>query len=303
MVSEAGDHGPTGGPPQMRKVAVITDSTCCLPADLVVRHAIHVVPLQIVIEGRAYRDGLDIVPGEVYQIMRRGGSLPTTSSPTPDDFLQAYLEAGREAESIVCITLTGLQSKTWEAAALGRRVAGDLMPRTPIEVIDSRAVSGALGLIALEAARAADRGAGLEEVGQAARRAGAGVNFLAMLDTLRFLARTGRIARAAAWAGSVLNVKPIVEHSTAVGETTPFARPRSRAKAVDLMLQTMAERMGGSPVHVLVHHADELREGEKLMAEIERRFRCSEIYLTEFTPIMGAHAGPGVLAVAFRKVG
>ncbi len=127
------------------------------------------------------------------------------------------------------------------------------------------------------------------------------VNVPGMVDTLHFLARTGRIGRAAAWAGAVLNVKPVVEHSTAIGETAPFARPRSKAKAVELMLQTMAERVGESPVHVLVHHADELEEGEKLKAEIARRFKCVELYLTEFTPAMGVHAGPGVLAVAFWK--
>jgi DegV family protein with EDD domain len=287
----------------MNRVAVVTDSTCCLPAGLLSRHSIRVVPLLICIGGRTCRDNLDITPGEVYQIMRRGHDLPTTSVPTPDDFSHTYVEVSREAEAIVCITLTGLQSKTCEAAALGRKLAMDVIPHTPIEVIDSRAVAGALGFMVLEAARAADRGADLKEVCEAARRTGARINFLAMVDTLHFLARTGRIARAAAWAGAVLNMKPVLEHSTSVGETMPFARPRSKAKAVEVILQTMAERMGGSQVHVLVHHADELQEGQKLAAEIERRFKCAEIYLTEFTPIMGVHAGPGVLAVAFWKDG
>ena len=285
----------------MRKVAVITDSTCCLPPELLARHSIRVVPLQIAIGGKAYRDGVDITAGDVYRIMRQGHDLPTTSVPTPDDFSRTYAEVSREAESIVCITLTGLQSKTGEAATLGRELAREVIPQTPIEVIDSRAVAGALGLMVLEAARAADSGAGLKEVGDAARRTGARVNFLAMVDTLHYLARTGRIARAAAWAGSVLNVKPVLEHSTSVGETAPFARPRSRAKAVEVMLRTMAERAGQSRVHVLVHHADEPREGEKLSEEIRRRFQCAEIYLTEFTPIMGVHSGPGVLAIAFWK--
>lgn len=287
----------------MKKVAVITDSTCCLPAELLDRHSIRVVPLLIVVRGKTFRDGLDITPGEVYRIMRQGGDLPTTSVPTPDDFARTYAEVGREVEAIVCITLTGLQSKTCEAAALGRQLARDVLPQTPIEVIDSRAVAGAMGFMVLEAARAADRGASLKEVCDAARRTGARMNFLAMVDTLQYLARTGRIARAAAWAGAVLNVKPVLEHSTSVGETAPFARPRSRAKAVEVMLQTMAQRMGESRVHVLVHHADAPREGEQLKDEIERRFRCAESYLTEFTPIMGVHAGPGVLGVAFWKDG
>ena len=111
--------------------------------------------------------------------------------------------------------------------------------------------------------------------GAAAQKMMERVNVLFMVDTLHFLARTGRIGRAAAWAGAVLNVKPVVEHSTSVGETAPFARPRSKAKAVELMLQTMAERVGNSRVHVLVHHADELQDGENLKAEIARRFKCA----------------------------
>ncbi len=285
----------------MRRIAIVTDSTCCLPAELVAQHSIHVVPLLICIGGKAFRDNVDIAPQEVYRIMRRDEDLPTTSVPTPDDFSKVFVRAGKEAEGIVCITLTGLQSKTYETAMLGRKLAEEAIPKTAIEVIDSRAVSGALGFTVLEAARAADRGAGLKEVCDVARKTMARMNFLAMVDTLHFLARTGRIARAAAWAGAVLNMKPVLEHSTSVGETTPFARPRSKAKAVELMLQTMTDRVGDSTVHVLVHHADELEEGEKLKAEVARRFNCAELHLTEFTPIMGVHAGPGVLALAFWK--
>lgn len=120
-----------------------------------------------------------------------------------------------------------------------------------------------------------------------------------VLDTLYYLARTGRTARAAAWAGSLLSMKPIVEHSPAIGETTPVARPRTKTKAVERMLEIMAQRMGDSRVHVMVHHADELEEAKKLMAEIETRFNCVELYCTEFTPLMGVHTGPGLLAIAF----
>jgi len=283
----------------MRKVAICTDSTCCLPAELVEKHSIRVVPLFIVSGGKTYRDGIDISPGEVYKIMRKGEDLPTTSTPSPGDFMDAYKELSQAAESVVCITLTGLQSKLFETAMVARKMAEEAIPNTAIEVIDSRAVSGALGFIVLEAARAADRGADFNQVCEAARGMMKRVNFLAMVDTLAFLARTGRIGRATAWAGTLLNVKPVLEHSTSVGETAPFARPRSKSKAVELMLHTMTERVGAATVHVMVHHADELEDGEKLKAEIGQKFKCAEIYLTEFTPGMGVHAGPGVLAISF----
>lgn len=283
----------------MRKVAVITDSTCCLPSELVEKYDICLVPLFIVYKDESYRDGVDISPGEVYKIMRRRKDLPTTSTPSAGDFLEAYRRLSQGAESILCITLTSLQSKTFEAAAIAQEKAKEIIPDTAIEVVDSRAVAGALGFVVLEAARVASQGAELPQVADAARSMISRVSLLAMVDTLYYLARTGRVARAAAWAGAALNIKPVLEHSTSIGETTGVARPRTKAKAVKLMLELMAERVGNSTVHVIVHHADELEEGEKLKAEIGSRFSCAELYLTEFTPVMGVHAGPGILGMSF----
>jgi len=231
--------------------------------------------------------------------MRRREELPTTSTPSAGDFLEAYTDVSRTAQSILCITLTSLQSMTHGTALLARDRAKEVIPGTPIEVFDSRAVAGALGFIVLEAARAAERGADLPEVVNVARSVMARARVVAMVDSLFYLARTGRIGRAAAWAGTVLNLKPVLEHTTAIGETAPVARPRTTAKAVEVMLKLMARDVGKAPVHVNVHHADELEEGEKLKAEIASRFNCKELYLTEFTPAMGVHAGPGILGISF----
>jgi DegV family protein with EDD domain len=263
------------------------------------KYDICLVPLLIVYEGKSYRDGIDMSPNEVYKIMRRRKSLPTTSVPSAGDFLDAYCQLSQKAESILCITLTGLQSKTFDTALAAKEMAKEVIPNTAIEVIDSRAVAGALGFIALEAGHIASQGGELVEAIEAAQSMMGRLNFLAMVDTLFYLARTGRIGRAAAWAGALLNMKPILEHSPSIGETTPLARPSTRAKAVKYMLNTMAERVGDSRVHVIVHHADEFEEGEKLRAEIGSRFSCAELHLTEFTPVMGVHAGPGVLAISF----
>jgi len=283
----------------MKKVTIITDSSCCLPQELVEKYDISLAPLLVVYEGRSYRDGVDITPADVYKIMRRRKNLPATSTPSAGDFLDVYRQLSQKAESILCITLTGKQSKTFEAALVAKEMAKEALPSTAIEVIDSRAVSGALGFIVLETARAISQGADLARAAEVARNMIDRVNFLAMLDTLFYLARTGRIAKAAAWAGSLLSMKPILEHSPSIGETTPVARPRTKARAIEQMLQIMAERVGNSKVHVIVHHADELEEGEKLLAKIRSRFDCVEIYLTEFTPVMGVHTGPGLLAIGF----
>ena len=283
----------------MRKVAVVTDSTCCLPVELVKEYDISVIPIMIVHRGNNYRDGVDISAGEVYKIMRKREDLPTTSTPSTGDFLSTFCQLSQKAESIVCITLTGLQSNTYEAALVAKDSAREVIPDTPIEVIDSRAVAGALGFITLEAARVASNGAAIDQVIDSARTMMSRINFFAMVDTLYYLARTGRVGKAAAWAGSILDMKPVLEHSTSVGVTMPVARPRTKAKAVDRLLRLMAERVGDSTVHVMAHHADELDEGQRLLEKIRARFNCAELYLTEFTPGMGVHAGPGILAIAF----
>lgn len=283
----------------MKRVAILTDSTCCLPGELVKRHDIGLIPILIVYRGNSYLDGVDISATEVYEIMRRREDLPTTSTPSAGDFLNAYRQLSGKAESVLCITLTSLQSKVHDVALMAKEMAKETLPDTAIEVLDSRAAAGALGFVVLEAARTASQGAELAQVVAAARRMMDRVNFLAMVDTLFYLARTGRAGRAAAWVGSLLNVKPIVEHSPAVGETTPVGRPRTKEKAIEHMLAIMADRVGDTRVHVIVNHADELEEAIRLKMEIGARFRCAELHLADLTPGMGVHVGPGVLGVAF----
>ena len=263
------------------------------------KYDITVIPLLIVHEGKSYRDGVDITASEVYKIMRMKKNLPTTSTPSAGDFLDTFRRLSQKAESILCITLTSLQSQTFATALTAKEMAKEVIPNTVIEVLDSRAAAGALGFIVRKAAHVISEGGDLAQAIEAARSMMYRVNLLAMLDTLFYLARTGRIARAAAWAGAVVSLKPIVGHSPEIGETVPVARPRSRARAIKRMLDIMAEKVGSSNVHVNVHHADEPEEGEKLKATIGSRFNCAELYLTEFTPLMGVHTGPGVLAISF----
>jgi DegV family protein with EDD domain len=283
----------------MIKVGIITDSTACIPEELVAKYNIGVVPLQIIFEGKSYLDGIDMSPSEVYRIMRQQENLPTTSTPSAGDFLEAYRRLSEQVESLLCITLTSQQSKIYDTALVAKEMAKETLTNTAIEVLDSRSVGGALGLIVLEAARAASQGADMAQVTEVARGMMPRVHFIAMLDTLFYLARTGRTGKAAAWAGSLLKIKPILEHTTSTGVTMPVARPRTKTKAVKQLMEIMADRVGDSPVHVIAHHADELEDGEKLKAEIASRFNCVELYLTEFTPGMGVHCGPGVLAITF----
>jgi DegV family protein with EDD domain len=283
----------------MKKVAIVTDSACCLPPELITKHDIHVVPLNIIYQGRTYRDKTDISQAEIYRIMRARKDLPTTSVPSSEDFLEVYQELSKTTESILCITVTSLQSGVFNIACNAKEMARESMPGVVIDVLDSRAVAGSLGFIVLEAARLASQGADLVQAREAASDLMGKVSFIGMLDTLYYLARTGRVARAAAWAGSLVNVKPIVAHYPNVGETTPVARPRSRTSGIEHMLEMMAEAIGRSTAHVMVQHADEPEEAERFKDKIGSMFHCSELLLTEFSSSMGVHCGPGLLAVSF----
>jgi len=283
----------------MSKVAIMTDSTACIPRELESKYDIAVMPLLIVFEDKSYRDGVDITAGEVYRLMQDTDKLPTTSVPSPLDFLEVYRQLSQKTESILCVTLSSLQSKTFDVAVIAKEMAKEAIPNTAIEVIDSRTVAGALGFVVLEAARVASRGAELAQVAEAARSMIPRVNLIAILDTLYYLAKGGRIGKASAWTGSLLNLKPILEYSTSTGTVEALERPRTKSKAVKRLLEIMVERVGDSPVHVLVHHAGVPEEGEQLKAQVASRLNCAELHLTEFTPMMGVHTGSGVLALSF----
>jgi len=286
----------------VKKVAIITDSTACIPDDLVREYDFHLVPLLIIFEHKSCRDGVDITASEVYQLMREN-RLPTTSTPPPGDFLEAYRQLSQKAEGILCITLSRLLSMAFDSAMQAKEMAKEELPNTSIEVFDSQTVAGAMGLIALEAARVASQGADLTQVVEAALNIRAKVNLIAVLDTLSYLARLGRVGTASAWVGSLLNIKPILEVPTSTGYTAALERPRTKARALRRLLEIMAARVGDLPVHVLVHHAGVPDEGEGLMAQVAAKFNCAELYLTEFTPMMGVHTGPGLLGLSFYADG
>jgi DegV family protein with EDD domain len=284
-----------------RRVAVVVDSSSCLPKRLLEEHEIFVVPHELIVEGKVYRDGVDIEPSEFYQLLLRNERLPTTSAPKPASFLEAFEKASERALSILCITLSPNFSATYESARVAKDMARTRLPGLPIRVLDSRAAAGAEGFVALEAARAALRGLDLEGVSQRAQELIPRVNLLAFLDTLYFLAKSGRVPRIAALAASVLGVRPLTELK--LGEARLLERPRSRARAMERLLGIMKGRVGTNPVHVNVMHTNCPQDAEELRRRVEAEFRCVELFVSEFTPVMGAHLGPGLLGLAFYADG
>jgi DegV family protein with EDD domain len=277
----------------VNKVLVVTDSSATVPADLVEQLGIRVVPILLVAGGRTYRDGVDITAEQVYHWLRSGECVPTTSAPSVGDFLRIYTAAAQQASGIVSIHISPSLSAIYNAALTASQLVDDI----PIRLINSHTAAMGQGFVVLEAARAAATGADLETVVQRATDVAARMNLLATIDTLDYLHRGGRIGGAAALLGTVLQIKPILYLTD--GHVDVFAKPRTKSRAISLMLRQMAEVAQGRPIHAAILHADVPLEAEILRQQVAEQFDCTELYITPLTPVMGAHTGPGVLGVTF----
>ena len=282
----------------MSKVAIITDTTACLPRELVEEYGIWVVPMSLIFEDRVYRDEVDIAPSEVYRLLEEEEKIPSTSAPSPGVYLEAFREMSQRAESIVCITMPIELTMASQSAMQAKEMAKEELPHTSIEVIDCRSAAGALGLVTLTAARAAATDQSLEEVIKVTKDMIPKVHMIGVVDTLVYLAKGGRISKFAAWAGDILKVKPILTLSQ--GRPAPLSAVRTKSRGLERLLEIIQQRTGAnSPIHVIVLHANVLDEAEGLKQRIISEFNCAEIYVKDFTPVMGVHTGPGLLGVAF----
>ncbi len=295
-------------------VAVVVDSSSCLPEDLLRKWNITVVPHELIIDQRSLRDGVDIQPTEFYRLLSENDSAKiTTAAPQPRQFLDAFIAASQTASNVLCLTLSPQFSATYRSACAAATMSNGASPAksvggpasaTPagakIKVVDSKAAAGGSGLIALAAARWAHEGRSLDEVVEKVDGLTPKVNLLAYLDTLRYLSRSGRVHKIAAWAGTMLSIKPLTELK--LGEARMLERPRSRAKAKERMLAVMRQRVADLPVVVNVMEADAIEEARDLSQRIQSEFNCRELIVSQFTPVMGLHTGPGLLGVAFYTV-
>ncbi|MBA7551908.1 DegV domain-containing protein [subsurface metagenome] len=217
------------------------------------------------------------------------------------DFLAAYREVSKRTKNILCVTIASKLSTTYDVAQVAKGQAEAELPGISIEVLDSRTTTAAEGFVALAAAQAAAEGKDLAEVTKTAEEMRERVTFVALLDTVRYVYRSGRIPKLAARAGSILNIKPIFTISSGVVRTVGIVR--SKEHGVERLLKIMRDKVGQIPVHVAVMHAYALDEAKRLKERVLSEFNCAELWLTEFSPLMGYTTGTGTLGLAFYKEG
>jgi len=283
----------------MQKVAIVTDSIACLTRELVEQYGIVIVPISICFRDKVYRDWVDITPNEAYELFLQEPERFTTSPASPGRFLEAYHEAGKQKKDILCITLSSKLSTGYDMACVAKEQAKVELPQVSVEVLDSQVVTAAQGFVALAGARAAAEGKDLAEVVKAAEEMRSRANFLILVDTIRYVYRTGRIPKVASQVGSILNIKPILTMSS--GLVRFSGAVRSREHGIDRILKMMRDKVGQRPVHVAVMHAFALEEAQRLKERVSSEFNCAELWLTEFSPVMGYATGTGTLGFAFYR--
>jgi|Deesub1362A_J573_1020465.scaffolds.fasta_scaffold00347_25 DegV family protein with EDD domain len=272
----------------MGRIRIVTDSTADLPSELVARYDITVVPLKIIFsDDEVYRDGIDLTLDRFYA---RLAELPaSTSQPSPAEFLEVYKPWAEQGDQIISIHISSALSGTVHSAQAAR----SLLPDASIAVIDSKGASIPLGLAVLAAARAARAGRTQEEVLEVVDTVLATTRTYFMVDTLEYLQRGGRIGKAQAFLGTLLNIKPILTLND--GLVCPFEKVRGRAKGLDRLATLLAEAVGDRRLVYGIVHGNAPGLFAQLKTKLTARVGFGPSLVSRVGGVVGTHVGPGVV--------
>ncbi len=271
-------------------VRILTDSTCDLGPEAAAANGITVVPLTVFFGEEAFLDGIEITPDTFYDRLRESPVLPRTSQPSVESFREAYEGLGAETDEIVSIHVSSRLSGTLNSASVARE---EVSRDTHIELIDSYNVSIGLGAIVLEAAAAANAGASMAQVIEVARRAMDRVHVVAVLDTLEYLQKGGRIGRARSMVGSLLSIKPIIHIHD--GEVAPFERVRTRSKAIERLFEIATADRTLRKMYVACTADDE--QAHSFIERLQPLMPHTEFHLGHIGSVVGVYTGPNALGI------
>ena len=270
---------------------IVTDSSSDLPLELAKELGITIVPLYVRFGKEVFRERVEIGDEEFYRRLVSGPVHPVTIQPSPQDFAEAYKKVAAEADGIVSLHISSKLSGTYNSALQGKEIA---QVKCPIEVIDSLSVSVGLGLLSILASNAAKSEASLPQVVLEVKQAISDVHLLGLVDTLKYLLLGGRIGRAKALVGSILNVKPLLTLEN--GETVPVGQARTRAKGIERLFNFVA---GATSVQdVAVAYSTTLDEAKALAERIGSAAKVA-VRVVRLGTTLGVHLGPGSLVLSF----
>jgi DegV family protein with EDD domain len=281
----------------MSKVAIVTDSTADIPKDLVERYGIKVIPLYVNFEDRSYLDDrVDITSKQFYERLRSVKKQPTTSQPTPQDFIKAYSELLKENGSIISIHISKKMSGTYSSAEMARKELSD----SDIEVINSELVHIPLGILVIKAAELARDGKSKEEILDAINKLKQKITVLFIPSTLKYLIMGGRIGRAKGLIASVLEIRPIL--TLCMGEVSQFKTTRRFSQAKNELINSMKSMVKDTnKLMVTISDSDAKAEGDEMAERIKETFNPKQSMRAEIGAVVGNNLGPGGVAVTFYE--
>ena len=286
----------------MQKVRIVTDTVAQLTEESAQIHRIKVVPAATIFcDGRIYIDGVDIRPTEAYQLLAQNPSQFRTAAIPPDYFNKAFEEMSNTVQEILCITVSSKLSGVFNSAVMASEQIRERAPKLQIRVFDSMNAAGGEGLIVLAAARAAAKGLDIKEVTAVAERARADSECLFVFDTLRYTYRTGRVPKVVSQGADALGIRPLCRIGRD-GRVHFIGLSRSRKKGTQRMIKIAQECVGDMSIHAMIMHTAALADAEELKARVVRDFNCVDVFISEFSPVMGYSTGPGVLGIAVCPV-
>ena len=275
-------------------IKIVVDSTADLSNDVLQQYGIERVSLKVHAENKDYRDWIDIQPKEFYQLLRNMDTLPTTSQPSPTDFIDTYKRIASPNDTIISIHLASKLSGTFQSAVLAK----SMLPEYDITVIDSKQATCGLGILAVAVAKAVENGRTKEEILKIIDRIIESQRTLFMVDTLKYLHKGGRIGKASALIGSLLNIKPILSLDDD-GGVMAIDKARGKKKAEKAMLQLLKNSYGDAALSAVFCHADALEEMEQIIESVKQELNIddADIMIADIGPVIGTHVGPGAWGI------
>lgn len=275
---------------------VMTDRGADLAPQQLEGLEVHFTPLTITLDGRSYISGVDIQPQEFYALLAASEGMPTTSLPSPGEFMALYRELAKQDPEILSVHISSGLSGTYQTAV----EAAKQVPEARITVIDSFTLSGAEGWQVEAAARAAKAGWSVDQIRSLLDQVRAATETVYTLPELKYLIHGGRISHIKGLLASLLNIKPIIGVSKQDGKYFQRDRARSFSGAVAKLVSVVArDHAPGTPLRVQVMHANNPEGAEQLHGLLDKEFQCDWLPISSIAPVLGAHTGPGLVGVAY----
>lgn len=280
----------------MSKLAIVTDSTVTMPAELVRRYNFTVAPQILVWNGQTLQDGVDIQPDEFYKRLKTSKTMPSTSQVSPATMLASFQPLVEKGCDVMGIFISSKLSGTIQSAMQAKELMGNAGEK--VTIVDSQTTAMAMGFEILAVARASEAGASLAECVALAEKAHQYTGVFFAVDTLEFLHRGGRIGGAQRFIGSALNLKPIL--AIVDGRVEGIERIRTKSKAHDRVLELVMEKVKGkSNIRLATLHANAAEDAKALLDRVNKQVDLVETVFTEVSPVVGTHAGPGTVGLAY----